>query len=110
MWQGFEEALGIAIAETLKPLRGQTDAGARGRIFKNPFVGPPGHLDAVERFRDAEQLFERAIHRAAARASCANQCSIDVEQNDRHSVRTFPARGPLGEVSSSNSTRCPSAS
>jgi hypothetical protein len=70
-------------------------------------------LNAVERVRDTEKIVERAIHRATTRATCTNQRSIDVEENDRQnqdSERTLPARGPFGDDSSSKETRCPSAS
>ena len=74
----------------------EIDAGARGGFFENPLVGPPGHLDAVERARDPEQIFERPVHRAASGATRSNERAVDVEQNDR-SLRTDVAgAGALG--------------
>ena len=70
----------------MKIISAQIDAGPRGSIVENPLVGAARHLDAVERARDAEHIFERAVHRTATGSSRTNERSIDVEENNRHSA------------------------
>jgi hypothetical protein len=62
------------------------DASPRRGIVENPLVGAACHLNAVERACDAEDVFERAIHRTAAGSARSNERSIDVEENNRHSA------------------------
>jgi hypothetical protein len=111
LWERLGQTRKILREESLNIRTAQFDAGARSPVVENPLVGPARHRNSVERSDNAEDIFKRAIHRAAARASGSDERSVDIEKYDpQDSERTFPARGPFGEVSSSNATRCPSAS
>jgi hypothetical protein len=83
-----------------------------GSLRQNPRVGPSVKRDALEGVPYAVEILERARHRAAARSAGENKRAVDVEQKNgfQTSPRTLPARGPLGDGSSSKLTRCPSLS
>jgi hypothetical protein len=84
--QGIRESRKITILEPLKIITRHIDAGSRRGVGQNPLVRAAGHLNAIEGPSDTEYIFERPVHRAAARAARANERSIDVEENNRHSA------------------------
>src|SRR5262249_23506943 len=87
-------------------------AVARGRLRQNPRISPTVERDAAEGVPYAIQIFERPRHRTSACAAREHKRAVDVEQEYgfQTSPRTFPARGPFGDGSSSKLTRCPSLS
>jgi hypothetical protein len=79
-----------------------------GGISQNPRVRAPRHVDAAKGVADREKLLEGAAHRTAAGTAGEHKRTVDVEKNEgrrggaQPSPRTFPARGPFADGSSSN--------
>ncbi len=82
--QRLDQPFEIAPPEAPKICAFNIDPRSRGALLENTFVGAAGHRDAIECAGDAEHILECPIHRATAGTARSNECSINIEQNNRH--------------------------
>jgi hypothetical protein len=100
------EMLEVSVADGRDELIVQSNAVPLGELPDNPPIGSARHRNALKG-GDGEEVGERASHRTSAGTARQNERPVDIEQDERAqpSPRTFPARGPLAEGSSSKLTR-----
>ncbi len=108
----------VYVAEP-RPLLRAMEHTMRGRgLRKDPRIGPASHRHAGKAVADPEDILEGGRHRTHSGAACEHKRAVDVEKEesldrasaDQPSLRTFPARGPFADGSSSKLTRWPSFS